>query len=103
MSKARPYGDYSNPGSMTGCLILCPACNEFHGLDERFTWNGDTEKPSFTPSLVVRDAKLKTVCHSIITAGEIHYQPDCTHPFAGQTFVLLDVFDGAGSVSWRVD
>ena len=95
MPKAKPYGDYSNPGSMTGCLIQCPACDDLHGLDERFTWNGDTEKPTFTPSLrVTRTIKgIQSLCHSIITAGEIHYQPDSTHAFANQTLALPDVFE----------
>lgn len=38
--------------------------------------------------------RVKTVCHSFITDGQIQFLNDCTHPLAGQT-VPLPNFDQA--------
>jgi hypothetical protein len=97
-------------------LISCPACNGMmHGLgidkSKQPCWgfNGDFDKPTFTPSLRVqytqpitddeRDRimngekinKPKVVCHSFIRDGQIQYCNDSTHHMAGQTAELLEV------------
>ena len=40
------------------CLLFwCPGCNELHMISiaqGRWTWNGDSEKPTFDPSVLVR-------------------------------------------------
>jgi len=42
-----------------GLLFRCPGCNEGHmirhgeGPGPRWTWNGNAEKPTFTPSVLV--------------------------------------------------
>jgi len=102
--------------------IRCPGCDEFHTLnieagDGRPCWgfNGDFEKPTFTPSLLVRrghfvpghdngkcwchykeqhgeDAPFSCgVCHSFIRNGEIQFLTDCTHKLAGKTVPLEDI------------
>ncbi|MDR3451666.1 MAG: DUF6527 family protein [Rhodoferax sp.] len=92
----------------------CPGCKEVHVISIQpphpcWSFNGDYEKPSFTPSILVtgckvirdehgewtgdweRDANgkaLPSVCHSFITDGKIQFLNDCTHELAGQTVPL---------------
>lgn len=88
-----------------GLLFRCPGCNEGHmirhgeGPGPRWTWNGDAEKPTFTPSVLVTyngsdagiDGAPPAVCHSFVTDGRIQFLSDCTHALAGQTVDLPDV------------
>lgn len=81
----------------------CPGCNEVHGIQvgdgpgPRWGWNGNAEKPTFTPSILVRwnvppprepGDPPDTVCHSFVTDGRIQFLGDCTHALAGQTVDL---------------
>ena len=98
-----------------GLLFHCPGCNMAHqvkhgeGHGPRWTWNGDMDKPTFTPSINVRfehwvppfrpgtakpenQTLVKDVCHSFVTDGRIQFLADCTHALAGQT-VDLPPFD----------
>ena len=88
----------------------CPGCEGYHSFhvgDEpgpRWTWNGNVECPTFSPSLLVRypanpnaapgfEEWLKErVCHSFVTDGQIRFLTDCTHALAGQT-VPIPPFD----------
>lgn len=82
--------------------IYCPACGLFHEFDmvpdemdnqgQMWIWNGDIYKPTFWPCWKgkVISAKLgKTViCHFEVKDGNIIYQPDTEHAYAGQTIQL---------------
>lgn len=104
----------------------CPGCGHIHAVtvadDGRhhpghaWGFNGDGDRPTFTPSILVRtpewvppvtgenleewkrnpwpQTKVETVCHSFVTDGRIQFLGDCTHALAGQTVDLPD-FDGA--------
>ena len=77
----------------------CPGCDKCHslpfgeGAGPRWTWNGDIDKPTFTPSLLVswyhgdpdKGTKVDFVCHSFIREGQIQFLGDCTHHLKGQT------------------
>lgn len=62
------------------------------GSGPRWGWNGDVDRPTFTPSILVRyvtGAKARHVtCHSFVTDGLIQFLGDCTHSLAGQTVEL---------------
>lgn len=106
-------------------LIDCPGCGHLHsiavnppfGNGAKWTFNGDLEYPTFSPSLLVRtgkhadpnleshikdwpqdekDAYIKhsTICHSFIRDGNIEFLSDSTHQYAGRTMPLTD-FDPA--------
>lgn len=100
-------------GSWFEYVFYCEGCGNSHGfrtaaweqptgltkeLKELFqhTWsfNGDFEKPTVTPSLHiwVEDKKGNRIstCHSFITNGKIQYLSDCRHKLAGQTVDLHD-------------
>lgn len=96
----------------------CPGCEEFHTVNigpgsPSWRFNGDYEKPTFEPSVLVRSGhyvptwsgkqcwctynaenpndpvKYKcTVCHSFVRNGMIEFLGDCTHALAGQTVAL---------------
>lgn len=81
--------------------IWCPGCNSPHTLRLRepkgkrpsWTFNGDAEKPTFKPSVLVNrkgphHAKSFATCHSFITDGQIRFLSDSTHDLAGQTVDL---------------
>lgn len=69
----------------------CPACEEMHPLPSSWTFNGDVNKPTFSPSFkqtfvanvrsthVGKLAGVERVCHYIITDGMIQFCPDSWH------------------------
>jgi hypothetical protein len=96
-------------------LFFCPGCKEMHqvqvgdGPGPRWGFNGDFDRPTFTPSVRVGGHKLvhdktgkwtgewerdaagnpvPSVCHSFIRDGQIQFLSDCTHALAGQTVPL---------------
>jgi hypothetical protein len=99
--------EHPNPNVM----FWCPGCEMHHGIHaggKGWTWNGDLEKPTFNPSILVRGThpmtdeehaawmadrtKLPTprpfVCHSFVRDGQIEFLGDCTHKLAGKTVPL---------------
>lgn len=101
-----------------GLGFWCPGCREMHvvwtgeGPGPRWAWNGNIERPTFAPSVLVRGTQtvrdehgrwtgewvldaagqpLPRVCHSFVTDGRIQFLSDCTHALAGQTVDLPDV------------
>lgn len=87
----------------------CPGCGHPHAIQVRWgskttraksqepkwSFNGDHEKPTFTPSLLnnVGGANPAVpVCHLFITDGVIRFLPDCTHHLKGQNVPMLDVY-----------
>lgn len=113
-----------------GLSFLCPGCASVpttgtgrcahtvwvgEGPGERWGWNGDAERPVFTPSVLVthglwtppvtpenieqwrierwEQRKVQYVCHSFVGCngaqpGQIIFLGDCTHALAGQTVDL---------------
>lgn len=70
----------------------CPACDEVHAVrtgPNGWQWNGDRDKPTLTPSVLVTgrgDPNYR--CHSFVTDGRIQFLDDCSHALAGQTVDL---------------
>jgi hypothetical protein len=80
----------------------------------RWGWNGSYEKPTFSPSILIRTGHHVpgyedrsacwcsynaenpdepapfecSVCHSFVRDGMIEFLGDCTHPLANQTVPL---------------
>lgn len=69
-------------------LIWCPGCDEAHGCDSRWKFNGDYERPTFEPSLLVAQSDPTARCHSFIRDGRIQFLSDSHHALAGQTVDL---------------
>ena len=86
-----------------GWAFYCPGCRCGHAFlkDGRWTFNGDFEKPTFSPSLVCegagynRDGSVGRSkghegvfhgrCHLFVRDGMIQFLGDCEHKLAGQT------------------
>lgn len=66
----------------------CPGCEEFHPLPDGWTFNGNLESPTFSPSFKHTINNGKAVCHYILTAGQLNFCGDCTHDLAGQSVPL---------------
>ena len=85
-----PLNDQS--GNFHSWAFWCEGCQMTHSFDSRWTFNGDKEKPTFSPSLLVKyGAKVKHVCHSFVRDGNIQYLNDCTHKLAGKTIPIKTV------------
>jgi hypothetical protein len=90
------------PDRLGDYMLLCPGCNHVHivstatpsdATGAKWSFNGDVEKPTISPSLLVRwpdNIRLYNVCHSFIKDGAIQFLSDCTHSLAGQTVALPD-------------
>ena len=86
----------------------CPGCDDAHGIQHgagsgpRWGWNGSTDRPTFTPSVLVRTGRAvdpsvtpepgdpPAVCHSFVVDGAMQFLGDCGHKLAGQTVELPD-------------
>ena len=89
--------------------VWCPGCNELHGFRTRapqprsgepsipsWTYNGNPEKPTFTPSLRYLRHRADYPgcgphCHIIVTDGKLQFCADCEHKLAGTTIDLLPI------------
>ncbi|MGZ3772972.1 MAG: DUF6527 family protein [Pseudobdellovibrionaceae bacterium] len=96
-------------------IIKCPGCGNGHGFitswDEEYkkkyadwygiqgkqphfptwTFNGDMEKPTFSPSMLVDKDNPASRCHSFVREGKIQFLGDCFHALKNQTVDLPDV------------
>lgn len=81
----------------------CLACQRLHSFvcerpenQQRPSWsfNGDFDKPTFTPSLLQYithpDGTKETLCHLFVREGKIEYCSD-NPTLAGQTLMLPDI------------
>ncbi len=88
-----------------GIAFFCPGCDDVHVVritsetGSNWGYNGDPEKPTFTPSVLVtahanpnapEDSQWRKdrICHSFVTGGRIQFLGDCTHDLAGHTVEL---------------
>lgn len=95
-------GATDQTGLLTTYLFWCPGCKCPHpyrvarsGTEgpEYPVWgfNGDREKPTFTPSLLVNaNSPGHTRCHLFLTDGMIHFCGDCDHELKGQVVPCPD-------------
>lgn len=82
-----------------GWMHWCPGCDESHILPDGWTFDGNVERPTFTPSFKhtfhrfdAYDARglglgerREVVCHYIVTAGRLNFCGDCFHRLSGQS------------------
>ena len=92
--------------------FYCPGCKSVHQVNSGWTFNGNREKPTFSPSILVRSGHYMPehqgpecwctykpkdgtpspfkceCCHSYVEDGNIRFLSDCTHELAGKTVPL---------------
>ncbi len=91
----------TSDGKIGGVMIYCPGCKTYHVFDDRWKFNGDYEKPTFSPSMLIKtnpkdhphhcSKAPSRVCHSFVRNGKIEFLSDCSHEYAGQTIDLPEV------------
>lgn len=97
-------------------FFWCSGCKEAHGVTSVWSFNGDYDKPTFSPSVLITSGHYShpfggtgcwctynkehpdnpapfkcDVCHSFLRDGRIEFLSDCTHELAGK-IVDLEVF-----------
>lgn len=95
--------------NLKGSLMFdCPGCGCSHqvfvdGIRNNkgyesvpvWGWNKSFDKPTFTPSILVRwpegENRIEKVCHSFVKEGFIQFLGDCTHKLANQTIELPNI------------
>src|ERR1700674_3545649 len=85
----------------------CPGCDKMHVIPKAWMFNGDVEKPTFSPSALHQwtwgPEMTEHRCHYFVTEGRIEFCGDSLHALAGKTVPLpkladvgmADSFDGA--------
>lgn len=71
-------------------VFFCPACKCGHWFNKSWEFNGDIEKPTISPSILVTRPPEEYRCHSFITDGKIRFLDDCSHEMKGKTINLED-------------
>lgn len=74
-------------------LVKDIATDLYMAFDERWTFNGDYEKPTFSPSMKVNYGN-GLITHCFVKNGNIQYLSDCTHDMAGKTVQCVDFIYG---------
>lgn len=75
-------------------MFKCPGCNKIHcfwtkGLQSNWEFNGNVEKPTVSPSILLVGHDFR--CHSFIKDGNIEFCDDCSHSMAGKTVELEEL------------
>ncbi len=70
-------------------LFWCPACEGAHHISDGWTFDGDMEKPTISPSIHVRSSPVQKSCHFFVKAGIIQYLTDCEHELKGQSVPMV--------------
>ena len=106
-SGARVQRISSPDGVLRGFSLYCPGCTNYHVIYTEpwsrangepgpvWEFNGDLERPTFSPSLLVYEGKRvdgsvsHPRCHTFIREGRIQFLSDCGHALAGQTVDMI--------------
>jgi len=80
-----------------GHAHFCPGCDHAHIIPNRWGFDGNVERPTFTPSVRVYTPAVpsegipeETLCHYFVRGGRIEFCGDCQHALAGQTVEMPD-------------
>ena len=97
-----------------GCYVWCPGCKHVHFFPTSsayyeqsnclrsssrkpvWSFNGNFERPTFSPSLrqyynKPGTGEEVTTCHNFVTDGKIQFCSDCPHEFKDQTLDLEEI------------
>lgn len=97
-----------------GYAHWCPGCEEMHTLPDSWTFNGNLESPTFTPSFKHEGLKrvfvngnwtgewkrdgagntIPFICHYHVTAGELNFTSDSTHGLAAKKVPMPPLPEG---------
>jgi len=92
MAKVKLYK--STNGSNEQLWFYCPGCKCDHAFTTKdptfapWTFNGDFNKPTFSPSLMCNRDNPESRCHSYVRDGKIEFLGDCFHDLKNTTVEL---------------
>lgn len=80
----------------------CPGCEQMHvicvddapSFGERWTFDGNVDKPTFNPSVRIRlieGNEVVSCCHYYLESGLLKYCGDTTHGLSERTIPLPDL------------
>lgn len=99
---------WAAPNGDEGLTFWCQGCNQAHGIRTKgggaWGWNGDAERPVFSPSVLTTWSDHSTSsptehrCHTFVGCngaqpGEVIFLGDCTHALAGTVQPFADLPD----------
>lgn len=74
----------------------CPGCDHLHqivtwraGGGDVWTWDGNQDRPTVSPSILVTGGSGDLTCHSFLRDGRWEFLADSTHALAGQTVDMV--------------
>jgi hypothetical protein len=89
---------HNETNQIVGYTFFCPGCKRTHTVwtaphADQAVWqtNGDTDKPTFSPSLLVWPDEPQNRCHSFIKDGNIQFLGDCFHELKNKTVELPEI------------
>lgn len=90
--------EYANE-TLADCYgFHCPGCGYEHSFrtkgkegQPKWTWNGDFEKPTISPSLLVFKDDPTRRCHIFVNNGMIQYLSDCFHDMKNKTIPMVAI------------
>lgn len=92
MAKVAPV--YNDKKELVGYLVNSPAMDidlVFYTTPGHWTFNGDLDKPTFSPSMLAYANNTHGRDHFFVRDGKIEYLSDCDHELAGKTIDMVDV------------
>jgi hypothetical protein len=97
-SKLQILKDNQDQGEIAAYAFYCPGCRHYHVyyVKEQYpgcpvwAFNGDMQRPTFTPSLLNTLPAKGDRCHLFVKEGRIEFLGDCSHDLAGQTVEMQD-------------
>jgi hypothetical protein len=93
-------------GKLTGHGVMCPACKRVHYFDTGWKFDGNHERPTFDPSMLVQGylggGKTGT-CHSFLKNGQWQFLSDSTHELAGKTVDVIDLPESLADLGQVID
>ncbi|MCD8356604.1 MAG: hypothetical protein LUE11_08545 [Clostridia bacterium] len=86
--------DLIEDGVHQGYIITSPVTDQDILFDNRWSFNGDFENPTFSPSMLqtypAENPETGHVReHFFVSNGKIQYLPDCHHDMAGKTVDMI--------------
>ena len=102
INKAKTLARYTNNQGQDTYYFWCPGCKYCHGYPvPRWSYNGDFELPTFSPSLLIyyTDPETKqrvTCCHLFLTNGILDLLGDCPHDLKSKKIPLPTLPSGYG-------
>jgi hypothetical protein len=99
------YGDREDGPKWRTAWMWCPGCDHAKAIPvpaedgalpptgAHWSWDGNLEAPTFSPSILQHASGRMPLCHSFIRAGQWQFLGDSTHSLAGQTVPMVPLPD----------